>query len=214
MHQLDRAGKVLITYGRLDVQKPESYDPLTLMSPGKLAAWTDREGNDRLIIVEQAGPNRAAEWSADGKLIREFLSLQTKANDGYAIDPQDPSRIFIAGHKGWLTRFKVDREKRTWTVDAVWPDVGTDPKSPGFDHPQFIRVNGREYIACARSNNVYRHERDRWILSAAIIREKHGNKWDTFTWRDVHGDGHVKEAHYRDNPLPFYGTLIRYHGNQ
>ena len=35
------AGKVLLTYGRLDVQKPETYDPLTLMSPGKLATWTD-----------------------------------------------------------------------------------------------------------------------------------------------------------------------------
>jgi hypothetical protein len=212
--QLDRAGKLLLTYGHLDVQKPESYDPLTLMSPAKLATWVDHNGNDRLIIVEQAGPNRAAEWSADGKLLRDFLSLQTRANDGYAIDPQDPQHIYIAGHRGWLTRFKVDLQERTWTVDAVWPEVGTDPLAPGLDHPQFIRVNGREYLACGKSNTIYRHEGDRWILSAAIIRERHASKTDYFLWNDVRGDGHVREADYQKNPLTLPGNVIRYHGNQ
>ena len=201
------------------MQKPGSYDPLTLMSPGKLATWTDRDGNDRLFIVEQAGPNRAAEWSADGKLIREFMSLQTKANDGYAIDPEKPQYMYIAGHQGWLTRLKLDYQSGKWTVDAVWPDVGTDPLAPGFDHPQFVRVCGREYLACARSNNVYRHEGDRWILSAAIVRERsvvqggRGNKTDYFTWHDVKGDGRIHEADYRGNPLAM-PALIRYHGNQ
>ena len=53
------------------------------MSPAKLAVWTDAQGEDRLLVVEQAGPNRVSEWSAEGRLLREFQSLQTKANDGY-----------------------------------------------------------------------------------------------------------------------------------
>ncbi|HZK80816.1 MAG TPA: hypothetical protein VFC46_07110, partial [Humisphaera sp.] len=220
VYQIDRTGKTLLAYGHLNAQKPGSYDPLMLMSPGKLATWTDRDGNDRLIIVEQAGPNRAAEWSADGKLVREFMSLQTKANDGYAIDPEKPQYMYIAGHRGWLTRLKLDYQSGKWTVDTVWPDVGTDPLAPGFDHPQFIRVGGREYLACARSNNVYRLEGDRWILSAAIVRERsvvqggRGNKTDYFTWHDVKGDGRIHEADYRGNPLAMPGALIRYHGNQ
>jgi hypothetical protein len=212
VYQLDRAGKVLLTYGRLDVQRSETYDPLTLMSPGKLATWTDHDGNDRLIIVEQAGPNRAAEWSADGKLLRDFLSLQTKANDGYAVDPEDPRLIYIAGHRGWLTRFKLDLDTRKWTVDAVWPDVGTDPLSPGFDHPQFIRANRREYIACGRSNNVYRHDGTRWLLSAAIVRQRNDNKTDYFSWHDARGDGRVRLEDCQALDMP--GMLIRYHGNQ
>ncbi len=110
--QLDANGKITRTFGKLDAQKPGAYDRETLMAPGKLATWRDEAGNDRLLIVENAGPNRVSEWSSEGKLLREFLSLQTKANDGYAIDPENPSHVYIPGHGGWLTRFKVDYEKR------------------------------------------------------------------------------------------------------
>ena len=212
--QFDAAGRKTLTYGRLDAQKPGAYDPLTLIAPGKLATWTAPDGGDRLIIVEQAGPNRASEWSSDGKLLREFLPLQTKANDGYAVDPERPDRVYIAGQGGWLTRFRVDYAKGAWTVDAVWPDVGTDPRSPHLDHPQFIRANGRAYLACGRSNNIYRLSGDRWMLSAAILREQQGNERKHFAWHDANGDGAVQEEEYRSTPLEMPGWLLRYHGNQ
>jgi len=214
VQQFDRSGKKLLKYGRLDAQKPGAYDPQTLMAPGKLATWTTPDGEDRLIIVEHAGPNRASEWNSDGKLLREFMSLQTKANDGYAVDPAHTDQVYIGGQEGWLTRFRVDYEKGTWTVDAVWPAVGTDPKAPGFDHPQFIRANGNCYLACGRSNNVYRLAGDRWLLSAGLIREKHGNEWKHFAWHDANGDGTVQEEEYRQRPLEMPGWLLRYHGNQ
>ncbi len=212
--QFDSAGKKTRTYGRLEAQKPGTYDAQTLISPGKLATWTTPEGEDRLVIVEQGGPNRASEWSADGKLVREFLSLQTKANDGYAVDPERPDHVYVGGQGGWLTRFRVDYGKGSWTVDAVWPSVGTDPKAPGFDHPQFIRVQGRAYLACGRSSNVYRLAGDRCLLSAAVIREKQGNAWKHFAWHDANGDGAVQEDEYRSAPLEMPGWLLRYHGNQ
>ena len=84
VYQLDRAGKILRTFGRLKAQKPGSYDPETLMSPGKLANWSDPEGNDRLLVVDQAGPTNTSEWSAEGKLLRQFVGLQTNSNNyGY-----------------------------------------------------------------------------------------------------------------------------------
>lgn len=212
--QFDAAGKLLRSYGNLDAQKPGQYDRLTLIAPGKLATWRDGEGNDRLLIVEHGGPNRVSEWDDQGQLLREFLSLQTHANDGYAVDPEHPNHVYIAGQQGWLTRFAVDYRRGVWTVDAVWPNVGTDPQSPGFDHPQFVRVGGRCYLACGRSNNVYRLEGDRWVLSAAIVRQRHGNDWKTFAWHDSNGNGAVDEEEFRDRPLEMPGWLFRYHGNQ
>lgn len=212
--QLDAAGKVLRTYGRLDAQKPGTYDPLTFISPGKLATWTDAQGEDRLLVVEQEGPNRSSEWSADGRFLREFLSLQTKANDGYAVDPDHPSHYYVGGQQGWLTRFKVDAAAGTWTVDAVWPGVGTDPKLPHFDHPRFIRANGRAYLACARSYNVFRLDGDRWVLSAGIVRERKDNKSQAYSWADANGNGRVEEDEYRSTPLELNGHWFRYHGER
>jgi hypothetical protein len=214
VYQFDPSGKKVRTYGRLNAQKPGTYDPQTLISPEKLAVWSPAEGEDRLIIVEQGGPNRASEWSADGALLREFLSLQTKANDGYAVDPEHPDHVYIGGQGGWLTRFRVDDAKGTWTVDAVWPQVGTDPRAPDFDHPQFIRVDGRAYLACGRSHNVYRLAGDRWLLSAAVLRERQGNDTKHYAWHDANGDGAVQEEEYRSTPLEMPGHLLRYHGNQ
>jgi hypothetical protein len=212
--QLTPQGVVLRSYGRLEAQNPGTYDPLTLIEPGKLATWVDSDGNDRLLIVEMGGPNRVSEWSADGKLLREFQSLQTKANDGYAVDPERPEHVYIAGHRGWLTRFKVEYATGKWTVNAVWPHVGDDPKAPHLDHPQCLVVNGRKYLACGRSNNIYRQAGDRWLLSAAIIREQKGNESVAYSWHDANGDGAVQEAEYRTRSLATPGWLYRYHGNQ
>ena len=211
VYQFAADGKPLRTFGRLDAQKPGAYDPLTFIAPGRLATWTDRDGRDRIIVVEQGGPNRASEWNADdGTLVREFMTLQTKANDGYAIDPENPRHLYIPGQQGWLTRFKIDYDKGTWTVDAVWPDVGNDPRAPHLDKPQFIRAGGREYIACGRSFSVYRRDGDRWLLSAAILRETAGGKRRTACWHDANGNGRVDANEAVPTELP--GGFLTYHG--
>jgi hypothetical protein len=212
--QFDAAGKLQRTYGKLAAQVPGRYDPQSFCVPGKLATWTDLEGKDRLLIVEDAGPNRVSEWGADdGTLLREFPSLQTKANDGYAVDPERPSDIYMAGHQGWLTSYKVDYATGAWTVSAVWPDALNDPKAPGLDHPWMIVRNGQRYLACGRSNNIYRLTADgRWLLSAALLREKDGNGWKYLAWHDANGDGKI--ANDECAPLAVPGWIFRYHGNQ
>ena len=140
--QLDAKAKVTRTFGRLAAQKSGSYDPQTFMAPAKLATWKNASGEDRLIVVEQAGPNRASEWSADGKLVREFMSLQTHANDGYGFDPEHPQQVYLPGKQGWMTRFKVNYETREWSVDAVWPFDETDLRAGRLDRLQFVRTNG------------------------------------------------------------------------
>ncbi|MDB5297449.1 MAG: hypothetical protein JWO31_3432, partial [Phycisphaerales bacterium] len=215
VYRLDAAGAVAQRYGKGGTQAPNAYDPAVLMIPGKIAAWTDADGRDRLLILESAGPNRVSEWGADGRMIREWLSLQTRANDGYAIDPEHPEHIYLPGQQNWLTRFKVDYAANKWTVDAVWPDVGNDPKSPKLVYPKLIRANGNLYLAGQRSFNVYRLAGDRWLLSAALIREtpKKGPPQSYF-WHDANGDGKVDEAEYRDAPTAPPPGVWKYWGQR
>jgi hypothetical protein len=210
--QLDRAGKVLRSYGRLDAQKPGAYDRETFIAPAKLATWTDPQGEDRLIVVENGGPNRATEWSADGKLLREFMTLQTHANDGYGFDPEHPEHVYLPGQQGWLTRFHVDYATRQWTIDAVWPGLENEPRAGILDRLQFIRRDGRIYLAGRRSFNIYRLEADRVVPSAAILRErKDPTKPPTMSyWHDANGNARVDDDEITPAELP--GTVLTYHG--
>lgn len=63
VYRFDQSGAVTARIGKEGGQTPNAYDPNAMMSPGKLAVWTDREGKDRLLVVEQAGPNRLSEWT-------------------------------------------------------------------------------------------------------------------------------------------------------
>ncbi len=209
VYQLDASGKIVSTFGKRDAQRGGSYDPDTFIAPGKLATWTDDAKTDRLIVVENGGPNRASEWSADGKLLREFLSLQTMCNDGYTLDPEHPEHLYIPGQQNWLTRFKIDYARGTFAVDAVWPVIG-DARSPHMDKPQLIRANGQLYLACARSFNVYRLDGSHWQLAAAIVREKTGNQWTNFFWHDANGNGRIDDDELTPATLP--GTMLTYHG--
>lgn len=212
VYQLDAQGRITHTYGRLAAQRPGSYDPQTLMSPEKLATWRDAEGNDRLIIVEQAGPNRASEWSPDGRLLREFMSLQTYANDGYAFDPEHPGQVYLPGKRGWMTRFLVNHKTRTWQVDAVWPFDDSDPRAGRFDRIEFVRTGGRVYLAGRRSYTVYRFDGDKLLLSAGILRlrnDPHKPPTPVF-WNDANGNGRVDDEELRPTELPAW--LLTYHG--
>ncbi len=207
VYQLDAKANLLRTFGRLPVQKAGSYDPETLISPERLATWTDDKGGDRLIIVEMGGPNRASEWNADtGSLVRDFPTYQTRANDGYGLDPDHPDHLYIPGHQDWLVRFKGDFAKGTWAVDAVWPNVGNDPKLPKLVKPVLFRVNGTLYLAGGRSCNVYRLTDNACLLSAGII----VNGKNAALWHDANGNGKVDDDEMVPTPLP--GQVITYHG--
>lgn len=210
VYQLNADGKITHVFGRLDVQQPGTYDPETFMAPGKLATWTDPDGNDRLLIVENAGPNRVSEWSATGQLLRDFMSLQTKANDGYGVDPEHPEQIYLPGQGGWLTRFRVDYDQHTWTVDAVWPLLEEDPRIGKLDRTKFIRVNGRIYLAGRRSFNVFRLDADRCVPAAAILHDRVGNQTQYAFWHDANGNGRVDEDEV--TPVEMPNGLLTYHG--
>ena len=216
VHQFSSEGKPLRTFGRLPAQKPGAYDPETLIGPGKLACRRDADGSDRLIIVERDGPNRASEWSADGRLLRQWQSAQTFTNSGYAVDPRQPDRFYLRGHGGWLTRFRVDYATGEWHEDAVWPNF-VPPDSPlaadgRLAYPRLLYRGDTRYLAFGRGYVIFREADDRWLPSAAIINRTENNKRQSWMWRDANGDGRVQDDEYKSAPMtPPPGTL-RYWG--
>ena len=205
--QFDRKGRLIHSFGRLSRQIPGSFDPQSFIHPTKLAAWKDKQGKDRLLVLENGGPNRITEWTADGKLIREFLTLQTRANTGWVVDPDHPEHAYILGQEGWLTRFNIDYKKKQWSIDAVWPEIGTDPKAAGLEKPIVIRTNGHTYLAGAggaRQNNafnIYRLDKSgQWKFSAAFIRVNPQNPKYYF-FHDSNGNGSIQSDELtRTNP--------------
>ncbi len=218
VYQLDGKGKVLRTYGKSPSQKPGAYDPMTLMGPTKLATWTTPEGKDRLIIVESEGPNRVAEWDADsGDLLRDFQTYQTFTNNsGYGIDPENPEALYIQGQKEWLVRFKIDYEKHSFKVDAVWPMKKIDDPRivSSRDHDlgklSVINLNKTVYIAGTQTALVYRITPDRCALSAAILREGTAKDAKYSFWHDSNDNGKVDADEITPAAMP--GNMFSYHG--
>jgi hypothetical protein len=224
VYRLDASGKIVGKLGAADRQKPGGYDRNTMMSPSKLASWTDAAGRDHILVVEQGGPNRVGEWAPDGTLIREFLSYQTHANHGYTVDPEHPDELYIQGQQHSLVRFHVDKANASWTVDAVWPldpvpdqnfgQLG-DSADVHLGIPRLLRVNGREYLACGRGWVIYRHDGDRWVLSAAF-RHRHSDDGETIeAWHDSNGNGRIDFWETTTLGLPKEDVgVFRYQGEQ
>ncbi len=201
VHQYSAGGKLIRDFGKLSVQKSGSYDPESFMSPGRLSCWRDADGKDRLIVVELHGPSRVSEWNADdGKFIRDWLSAQTFANAGYAVDPRQADRIYIQGHGSWLTRFRVDYKTGQWKVEAVWPDICTGFFYNSRGHngfPKMIYRGDNRYLAWGRGDFIYREAGDRWLPSAAIFTIGEGKDSKRYMWHDANGDGQVQEEEYK-----------------
>ena len=242
VYKLNPRGQIVHRFGRATIQRPGHYDEQVFMSPGKLALWTDGQGQDRLLIVETSGPNRMSEWTTDGKLLRQWFCGNWAADGGYCADPENPEHIYTttvssATLKG-LIRYKVDYDKGTWTVDAVWPDIchtypscdvlPVEQQFPGGAfRPRIVNLQGHKYLVFARSvqntfgTMVYRQQGDDWVPSAALIPGKTlGNRpawqggWtDAYWWHDANGDGQLQPEEYLDNPTTLPGQL-RYWGEQ
>jgi hypothetical protein len=234
VYRLDGTGAVTRRYGRATAQQPGHYDRQVFMSPGKLALWTNPQGQDRLLVVENAFP-RVSEWSVEGELLREWI-LGVNGDGGYCADPERPNEIYV--QLPWsdtgrgLARFRVDYQTGAWQVDAVWPEVGQIGETTGgvfpggLSHPRIVKVQGRQYLVAARAVHdkygymVYRRQGDDWTPSAALIPvdstdpktpANQRRKW--YWWHDANGDGKLQESEYLDNPTTLPGSRLNYFGD-
>ena len=190
----DASGKVTGKAGRLAKQVSGGYDPESMMAPKRLAAWTDQSGKERVLVVEQEGPNRISEWDAATMgFIGDYPNFQLKANCGYAADPEHPEMVYIPGHNDWLLRFKVDYAKGDWKLDAVFDGVPDDGKS-GLAKMRCFRVKGRLYFASVLSGAVFRLTDDgKRVVRAGTVKDAPEAPRGVFTY---HGQNFIDDLSY------------------
>ena len=155
-------------------------------------------------MVEDGGPNRVSEWSADGRLLREFLPPQTRANDGWTVDPEQPGARLHGGPAGLADA--VQGRLRQAHVGRSTPS-GRDV--PELRRPVFIRRDGRCYLACKLTAQVYRLDGDRWVPGAACFARTSADKPEYFVWHDANGDGQVRPRRRRRWRCPAAAALPR-----
>ncbi len=204
VYRLDPSGTLVHTYGGSGAQTAGAYDPEVFMAPRKLAVWRDDQEQDRLIVVEAAGPGRVSEWRPDGTRIRQWFFLQPSVLLGYGADPTDPGALYAPANspvtgKGF-NRFRLDYTTGQWTCDAVWPDVAHP-----IGHPQIRVRDGRKYLAFAGSTSdgepyfrVFRAVGPDWVLAAGLVRQANTTDWRW--WHDADGDGRPSPAEYTASP--------------
>jgi hypothetical protein len=200
VYRLDATGAIVHTYGGSGVQQPGRYDPDVFMSPRHLAVWRDAQGNDRLLVVEAAGPGRVSEWRPDGTRIRQWFFLQPSVLFGYGADPTDPTALYAPANspvtgKGF-NRFRLDYATGAWTCDAVWPDI---PHPLGY--PQIRVRQGVKILAFAGRTaegqpycRLFRAVSNNWVFSAGLVRQ--ANTANYRWWHDADGDGRPSPAEY------------------
>ncbi len=201
--KLDGTGRILARWGGGAKVANGRYEPQDFHRPARLAMWKDRDGADRVIVVEQGGARRTSEWSPEGKLLRSWFLCRTGAR-GFCADPENPEHVYIADESSNVTRYRVDYAKATWEVDGLHTDLPLG----GMQFPQVLHREGRMYLAFPGGTDggnkyaVYRQDGERLVPSAGIIRD---DKKQPFFWADSDGDGKVQPEEYRENPARLPG---------
>lgn len=220
------SGKRLLNFGehqQVPVPEPQSgtYDAGRLMGPTSIAVWagagtTGSDTADHVLVLETLGPARLGEWNSNGKLVRSWMTPQTKANDGWAIDPDNPDDVYVMQQGGaapaggvwpkgaqYLNRFKVDTVSGRFETDAVFPNMSNtigppDPNGHDGGNPNIYHANGDKFLAFQKGMGVYKfhpgiHGEENALLlpSAGIVAENtcipNSNP--------VHGGGKCETSH-------------------
>ncbi len=90
------------------------------------------------LAVDLQNPNRTVAYDAKGAIVREWFGGQTYAPAANP-DPEDRSLVYLAYGWGGITRYKVDYEKKTWQVDAVFDTDAPMWKPYIPNHHLFLR---------------------------------------------------------------------------
>lgn len=142
------------------------YDPNGFREISDLAVAAD---GSFWITEAFTAPRRTAHWSAEGDLVREWYGGQMYANRA-AVDPADPSLVWMDSQWGELIQAEVDWETGRWSVRATYSYM--HPLASTYRHETglwFVRHHGGHTWLCSeRGVHVLRlDEANRRLVPAA-----------------------------------------------
>ncbi|PTY05067.1 hypothetical protein DB346_02330 [Verrucomicrobia bacterium LW23] len=114
-------GKIVASLGRAGGRKTGRYVPTDFLNISDIAS--DRNGG--FIVTESAAaPRRTAHFAADGAVVREWFGGQPFYTYA-AVDPADPTRIWMDSDRGWIMEVQADYAAGTWKPIATyeWPGL-------------------------------------------------------------------------------------------
>ncbi len=186
----DHAGKLLRSIG-LAGGRPQrgKWEPNGLLNP--ISPAIDTRG--RLWIAEEnMTPKRVSVWTADGKLVRDFIGPATYGGTGAIADPADKTRVFGSG-----CEFKLDYKNNTATIVSAL----------GTPEGQIMKAHGRDYFMSKQGSlSIRTGDTLRPVAAMAAFRAgeadqyqnynlpkapegTHGYATQSFLWMDANDNG-------------------------
>jgi hypothetical protein len=151
-----------------------------MMAPKNLAVWSRSDG-DHILVLEFLGAARIGQWDSTGKLEREWMTPQSKANDGWALDNPNHAFVMQSGSTqagapadwnakkpgSWLpgaqflNRFATNHTSGRFSLEAVYPNVSNflgPPLAGSHDggQPIILHANGDKFLGFQFGASVYK----------------------------------------------------------
>ena len=190
---------------------PGKWDPNGLRNPAGIAV----DSLGRIWVAEETMfPKRVSVWSADGKLITDYLGPTTYGGMGGAADPLDKTRVFGNGCE-W--KLDYDNNKAVPVANLIDDNLVGD----------FVRHGGHEYFM-TKQGRLYLRKGDALVLVACfgaisareLAMPKYefmppipitppagvGNQSFSYLWCDRHDDGQVRPEEIQTLASPVLTT--------
>ena len=208
--RFDKDFKLTAAYGRKGGREYGKYVPENFLDVDGIAS----DGKGGFVIVEGfCAPRRTSHFNAKGSLVSEWIGGQMFFEYA-AVDPDDPSIVWLDSQWGSIIQAKVNYEARTWKVLATYffggigggtiPMKGNAPggwmvrrhkgrtylvRGQGLPRVMLVDEPGKRLIPLAACDTNITHY---WDYTPKVVQDLLGNrqaKWRTFTWCDRSNDG-------------------------
>lgn len=207
-------GRRLAAYGQAGGRRDGTYDQTAQESFLQVTALAAAPDGGFLVAEPLTAPRRVAWFKADGHLKGEWYGGHVWA-PWIAVDPEDPSTVFMPSSWNSIMRLAVDVKNKTWKVRAVYHlDRMADGMLPGHRNALLYRAFRREgklYLAACNSYLViFRVDDAGDRLTPVVVADlhlshdakaKHGpiKEWaekgnDSYVWTDANGDGRAQRG--------------------
>jgi hypothetical protein len=111
-------GKLIATYGIKGGRKDGKYDKTAQESFYDINDLTATADDGFLVAEPNCAPRRTGRFDAKGKIIQEWYGGQVWS-PWIAVDPNNPSTVFMPSHWGWMMRLDVDYKTNSWKVRSI-----------------------------------------------------------------------------------------------